>query len=160
MTRIHPTLPSRKSPNEAWGGGGAPRCRSPQESEKRLAPKTAAPFSAASTGTEFWKRGKDPHPHTFGLSKKQPVFTKGRFRPDEGLKLRNLGTTPISGKTLSERKGHSQSSGRVPGYFRSSSRNSKFHSRNTKFHSWNGISRLEQYENQNSRSNSRSDSRN
>ena len=28
-------------------------------------------------------------------------------------KLRSLGTTPISGKTLSERKGHSRSSGRV-----------------------------------------------
>ena len=36
--------------------------------------------------------------------------------------IRSLGTTPISGKTLSEWKGHS----------RSSSRNWKFHSRNTK----------------------------
>ena len=53
--------------------------------------------------------------------------------------VRSLGTTPISGKTLSEWKGHS---------------------RNTKFHSRNGIPRLEQYENHNSRSNSRSDSRN
>ena len=74
--------------------------------------------------------------------------------------LRSLGTTPISGKTLSERKGHSRSSGRVPGYSRSSSRNWKFHSRNTKFHSRNGLSRLDQYETHNSRSNSRSDSRN
>ena len=40
--------------------------------------------------------------------------------------LRSLGTTPISGKTLSEWKGHSRSSRRVPGYSRSSSRNSKF----------------------------------
>ena len=40
------------------------------------------------------------------------------------------------------------------------SRNSQFHSRNTKFHSRNGSPRLEQYENQNARSNSRSDSRN
>ena len=61
---------------------------------------------------------------------------------------------------LGARKGHSRSSGRVPGYSRSSSRNSKFHSRNTRFHSRNGIPRLEQYENQNSRSHSRSDSRN
>ena len=75
-------------------------------------------------------------------------------------RIRSLGTTPISGKTLSERKGHSRSSGRVPGCSRSSSRTSKFHSRNTKFHSQNGIPRLEQYENQISRSNSRSDSRN
>ena len=74
--------------------------------------------------------------------------------------FRSLGTTPISGKTLSERKGHSRSSGRVPGYSRSSSRNWKFHSRNTKFHSRNGLSRLDQYETHNSRSNSRSDSRN
>ena len=49
---------------------------------------------------------------------------------------------------------------RVPGYSRSSSRNSKFHSRSTKSHSRNGIPRLEQYEKQNSRSNSRSDSQN
>ena len=63
-------------------------------------------------------------------------------------------------KTLSEWKRHSRSSQRVPGYSRSSSWNSKFHSQNTKFHSRNGISRLEQYENHNSRSNSRSDSRN
>ena len=46
------------------------------------------------------------------------------------------------------------------GYSRSRSRNWKFHSRNTKFHSRNGLSRLEQYEAHNSRSNSRSDSRN
>ena len=74
--------------------------------------------------------------------------------------FRSLGTTPISGKTLSEWKGHSRSSRRVPGHSRSNSRNSKFHSRNTKFHSRNGLSRLEQYETHNSRSNSRSDSRN
>ena len=64
--------------------------------------------------------------------------------------LKSLGTVPISGKTLSEQKGHSRSSGRVQGYSRSSSRNTKFHSRN-------GIPRLEQYANQNARSNSRSD---
>ena len=52
-------------------------------------------------------------------------------------------------------KGHSRSSRRVPGFSRSSSRNSKFHSQNTKFHSRHGIPRLEQYENRNSRSNSR-----
>ena len=40
------------------------------------------------------------------------------------------------------------------------SRNWKFHSRNTKFHSRNGLSRLDQYETHNSRSNSRSDFRN
>ena len=74
--------------------------------------------------------------------------------------FRSLGTTPISGKTLSEWKGHSRSSRRVPGYSRSSSRNWKFHSRNTKFHSRNGLSRLDQYETHNSRSNSRSDPRN
>ena len=74
--------------------------------------------------------------------------------------FRSLGTTPISGKTLSEWKGHSRSSRRVPGYSRSTSRNWKFHSRNTKFHSRNGLSRLDQYETRNSRSNSRSDSRN
>ena len=44
--------------------------------------------------------------------------------------FRSLGTTTISGKTFSEWKGHSWSSRRVPGYSRSSSRNSKFHSRN------------------------------
>ena len=83
---------------------------------------------------------------------RMPIYVLGEFR--------SLGTTPISGKTLSEWKGHSRSSRRVPGYSRSSSRNSKFHSRNTKFHSRNGIPRLEQYETHNSRSNSRSDSRN
>ena len=70
------------------------------------------------------------------------------------------GDHPISGKTLSECKDHSRSSRRVPGYSRSNSQNSKFHSRTTKFHSRNGIPRLEQYEHHNSRSNSRSDSRN
>ena len=74
--------------------------------------------------------------------------------------FRSLGTTPISGQTLSEWKGHSRSSRRVPGYSRSSSRNWKFHSRNAKFHSRNGLSRLDQHETHNSRSNSRSDSRN
>ena len=74
--------------------------------------------------------------------------------------FRSLGTAPISGKTLSEWKGHSRSSRRVPRYSRSSSRNWKFHSRNMKFHSRNGLSRLDQYETHNSRSNSRSDSRN
>ena len=44
----------------------------------------------------------------------------------------------------------SESSG---GNSRSSSRNWKFHSRNTKFHSRNGLSRLDQYEAHNSRSN-------
>ena len=36
-----------------------------------------------------------------------------------GQEIRSLGTTPISGKTLSEWKGHSRSSQRVPGYSRS-----------------------------------------
>ena len=76
------------------------------------------------------------------------------------LLFRSLGATPISRKTLSERKGHSRSSRRVPGYSRSSSQSSKFHSQKTKFHSRNGIPRLEQCENHNSKSNSRSDSRN
>ena len=71
--------------------------------------------------------------------------------------FRSLGTTPISGRTLSEWKGHSWSSWRVPGNTRSSSRNWKFHSWNTKCHSRNGIPRLEQHEHHNSRSNSRSD---
>ena len=47
---------------------------------------------------------------------------------------------PISGKTLSERKGHSRCSGRVPGYSRSSSQSSKNNFRNEKSHSWNGTS--------------------
>ena len=81
------------------------------------------------------------------------------FAMFEGF-FRSPGTTPISGKTLSEWEGHSRSSRRVPGYSRSSSRNSKFRSRSTKFHSRNGIPRLQQYENHNSRSNSQSDSRN
>ena len=55
---------------------------------------------------------------------------KGTERSGElsGAIFRNLGTTPISGKSLSEReqkKGHSRSSGRVPGYSLSSSRSSK-----------------------------------
>ena len=62
-------------------------------------------------------------------------------------------------KTLWERKGHSRSSGRVPGYSRSSSPSSKNNSRNERSHSRNGVSRLEQCENHDSRSNSRSDSR-
>ena len=76
----------------------------------------------------------------------------GSYRNDNAkidtitLMFRSLGTTPTSGKTLSEGKGHSRSSQRVPGYSRSNSRNSKFHSWNTKFHSRNGIPRLEQYE--------------
>ena len=60
--------------------------------------------------------------------------------------FRILGTAPISGKTLSEREGHSRSSRRVPGYSRSNSRNSETDSRNAKFHSRNGILRLEQKE--------------
>ena len=48
----------------------------------------------------------------------------------------------------------------APGYSRSSSRNSETDSRNAKLHSRNGISRLEQYENHNSRSNSWSHSHN
>ena len=75
-------------------------------------------------------------------------------------KIRSLGTTPISRNTLSECEGHSRSSRRVLEYSRSSSRNSETDSRNAKFHSWNGISRPEQYEHHDSRSNSRSDSRN
>ena len=70
------------------------------------------------------------------------------------------GDHPIFRKTLSEWKGHSRSSGRVPGYSRSSSRNSESDSRNAKFHSRNGISRLERYETCHSRSNSRSNSQN
>ena len=104
-------------------------------------------------------------PHAEGVGHRPPFYTVPLSLGVYSWKrrsqiLRSLGTTPISGKTLSERKGHSRSSRRVPGYSRSSSRNSKFHSRNTKFHSRNGSPRLEQYENQNSRSNSRSDSRN
>ena len=49
---------------------------------------------------------------------------------------------------------------RVPGHSWSNSRSSENNSRNEKSHSRNGVSRLEQCENHNSRSNSRSDSRN
>ena len=50
---------------------------------------------------------------------------------------------------------------RVPGHSQSNSRNSEADvSQNAKFHSRNGISRLEQYENHNSPSNSQRDSRN
>ena len=81
---------------------------------------------------------------------------------NQALSLRQFLTHahPENRARLHGMKGHSQSSRRVPGYSRSGSRNSKFLSRNTKFHSRNGIPRLEQYENNNSRSNSQSDSRN
>ena len=46
--------------------------------------------------------------------------------------FRSLGTTPISGKTLLECKGHSRSSGSVPGCPRSSSRSSENDSGNAK----------------------------
>ena len=85
----------------------------------------------------------------------------GRLFYQRRTYFRSLGrTTPISGETLSECKGHPRSSGSVPGYSRSGSRNSESDSRNAKFLSRNGISRLEQYENLNSRSNSRSNSHN
>ena len=70
------------------------------------------------------------------------------------------GNHPNFRKNALRAKGHSQSSGRVPGYSRSSSRSSKINSRIAKSHSRNGVSRLEQCESHNSRSNSRSDSRN
>ena len=72
---------------------------------------------------------------------------------------RSLRTTPTSRETLLEWKGHSRSSGRVPGYSRSSSRSSENNSRNEKSHSRKGVSRVEQRENHDSWSNSRSDSR-
>ena len=72
----------------------------------------------------------------------------------------SLGTTPISGKMLSEWKGHSRSSSESSGVFSEQLSDFNFHPRNTKFQSRNDILRLEQYENHNSRSNSRSDSRN
>ena len=50
-------------------------------------------------------------------------------------KIRSLGTTPISGQTLSEWKGHSRNPGSVPGYSRSSSWSSENNSRNAKSHS-------------------------
>ena len=56
--------------------------------------------------------------------------------------LQKLGDHSNFRKKLSEGKGHSRSSRRVPGYSRSSSLNSKTDSRNAKFHSWNGLSRL------------------
>ena len=58
-------------------------------------------------------------------SQNTPIFYQEMF-------VRSLGTTPISGKTLSEQKGHSRSSRRVPGYSRSNSRSSKGNSRNEK----------------------------
>ena len=117
-------------------------------------PSSNVPWSSV-PGTRLFKTGKQPEYSTW-------VFESWCHLAllNENGNLRRLGTTPISGKTLSEWKGHSRSSGRVPGYSRSSSRNSETDSRNTKFHSRNGIPRLEQYKSQNSRSNSRSDSRN
>ena len=32
-------------------------------------------------GEVCWKRGKDPHPQDFSLTKKTARFTKGQFRP-------------------------------------------------------------------------------
>ena len=32
-------------------------------------------------GPKSWKRGKDPHPQDFSLTKKTARFTKGQFRP-------------------------------------------------------------------------------
>ena len=90
----------------------------------------------------------------FSLLKVPPI---GRIHWNRARMTRSLSTIPIAGKTLSEWTGHSQSSRKVPGYSRSSSRNSEA---DAKFHSRNGISRLEQCENHNSRSNSWSDSRN
>ena len=70
--------------------------------------------------------------------------------------FRTLGTIPISGKCSRSEK--AILGALAVGYSRSSSRNSETDSRNTKLHSRNGISRLEQDEHHNSRSNSRSDS--
>ena len=62
------------------------------------------------------------------------------------IKFRSLGTTPTSGKKLSEWKGDSRSSGSVPGYSRSSSRSSENNFWNAKSHCRNGVSRLVQCE--------------
>ena len=102
------------------------------------------------------------HGQAFCHAIEMSFYSQNNSKPNFDVisKFRSLRTTPISGKTLSEWKGHSRSSRRIPGYSRSSSRNSETDSRNAKFHSRNALSRLEQYENHNSRSNSRSDSRN
>ena len=89
-------------------------------------------------------------------SLKMVLRTGKRGHYERGLFAR--GISRIS--TRPSEKGHSRSSRRVPGHSRSNSRNSETDSRNAKFHSRNGISRLEQYENHNSRSKFRSDSRN
>ena len=70
------------------------------------------------------------------------------FLGSEAVSARNAETLEIAdGKTAEN-----------PEYSRSNSQNSKSDSRNAKFYSRNGISRPEQYENQNSRSNSWSES--
>ena len=84
----------------------------------------------------------------------------GNFTPTPSAPTPCKTSRPIPGKTLSECKGHSRSSGSVPGYSRSSSRSSDNNSRNAKSHSRNGVSRLVQHQNHNSQSISRSDSRN
>ena len=49
-----------------------------------------------------WKRGKDPHPHTFSFAKKTARFTKGRFRhprkihPGISDKSPRISTEPFS----------------------------------------------------------------
>ena len=76
--------------------------------------------------------------------------------------IQKLGKHPnFRKKSLSERKKPvSELWRQSSGVFSEQLLEFEFHSRNTKLHSRNGIPRLEQYENQNSPSNSRSDSRN
>ena len=79
--------------------------------------------------------------------------------PDLTKMLKRLGTTPISGICSRSKKatlGASDSSG----VFSEQLSEFEIHSRKTKLHSRNGVSRLEHIEDHNSRSNSRSDSRN
>ena len=82
----------------------------------------------------------------------------GLFALTHQLLVRSLGTTPISGKMLSECKGHSRSPGRVPGYSRSSSRSSENNSRSEKFILGMASHDLSSARTHNSRSNSRSNS--
>ena len=95
-----------------------------------------------------------------GKKKDFPFFPFGATPSRTVPKTQKPGDPPNFRKNALGVKGPFSELSESSGVFSGSSRNWKFHSRNTKFHSRNGLSRLDQYETHNSRSNSRSDSRN
>ena len=58
---------------------GSFRMDSPKSSGRKFLPEIC--MKTGSVTATYWKRGKDPHPQDFSLTKKTARFTKGQFRP-------------------------------------------------------------------------------